>query len=168
MTAVDKLNGSLKKSFTDALYEVFSENSIVVNGTRDETTFKPMQIISVIGITGDLQGSIFLGCNRDEGIGLGTELFRAQGLAADPAGADSLMRSTMAEFSNQIAGRAIMYLQNHETDCNMTPPTVFTGYSIHSELCQAVLRFTVSIQGAFGEAHLHVEVKNMKKKDKNS
>ncbi|RPJ06864.1 MAG: chemotaxis protein CheX [Spirochaetaceae bacterium] len=168
MSGMETIATTLKKSFNSAFAEIFSENQISVNSTREVPVFKPMQIIAVIGLTGDLQGSIFLGCDHKEGLDLGKELWNEQGISTDPSSGESIMRSVLAEFSNQIGGRALMYLQEGGTDCNMTPPTVFTGSYIHSELCQAVIRFTHILSGSFGEAHLHIEIKNIKKMDKNS
>ncbi|MBN1524186.1 MAG: chemotaxis protein CheX [Spirochaetales bacterium] len=159
------INTALQNRFETACTDIFTENKLTITAlVPSDAILKNLQVIATVGLTSDIQGNLFLGCSHEAVISLSRDLYSAQGIKADPKSIETLARSTLGEITNQVAGRAIMYLTEIDLDCNITPPTVFSGNALQSELYAAEHRFGLIINGTFGDIILHVEIKNMKKK----
>ncbi|MBN2353996.1 MAG: chemotaxis protein CheX [Spirochaetales bacterium] len=161
----------IASSFNEALCDIFRENSIPIDLVEPAgKNSNKLQVVSTMGISGDLRGNIVFGLDFESArsmVGLLFEasgLFSAQNIAPEEEGFGDLAKSTIGEFANQITGRALMVLSRQAVDCSMSPPTVFTGDSVVPDLgTSAEVEYVSFVRGGFGSAVLHVGIKERKK-----
>jgi chemotaxis protein CheX len=156
-------------SFENALLDIFRENSIPVNGLSTAgDAEETLQVVSTMGISGDVRGNIVFGCSLASASALVDTLFRASDIVPRDKSFGDLHKAAIGEFANQITGRALMHLSLKDVDCNMTPPTVLTGTWVSPNLCAAHEKFSSRVAGSFGSLVLHLGVEASKKDGKNS
>ncbi|NLJ40832.1 MAG: chemotaxis protein CheX [Clostridiales bacterium] len=76
----------------------------------------------ILGITGDLQGSVFLGFSRE----MALEMVKIMS-GMDMNVIDSFASSALGEIGNIIAGNALSGLEEAGFICDIVPPQVFIG-----------------------------------------
>ncbi len=152
------------------MLDIFRENSIPVEGIAPAGgNPEKLQVVSTMGISGDLRGNVVFGLNYESARSIVGMLFKANDLAPEGDGFGDLQKAAIGEIANQITGRALMGLSQRAFDCNMSPPTVFTGDLVIPDLGQASDKQYVSrVRGDFGSAVLHVGIQEPKKSGKNS
>lgn len=153
--------------FFTAAGDIFAENNIKYDKISiPGPVQKTLQVVSAIGITGDLRGNLIFGCAFPDAHAIVSSLFQSSDILVEENVFSELQKATIGEFANQIAGRALMNLSRASLDCNMTPPTVLSGDSVKPDLCQTDQEFVSQIEGEFGSAVLRVGIKTCKKVDK--
>ncbi len=158
------MGSSVFSSFESAVIDIFRENNIPVQGIT--TTADPgeiLQVVSTMGLSGDLRGNIVFGCSLQSAHSIVNALFKASDIVPQEKDFGDLQKATIGEFANQITGRALMHLSRSDVDCNMTPPTVFTGDRVAPDLCAANEKYSSRVEGTFGSLVLHVGIKETKK-----
>jgi chemotaxis protein CheX len=160
----------IASSFHGAMLDIFRENSIPVDEIAPvEKSPEKLQVVSTMGISGDLRGNIVFGLSYESARSMVGMLLKASDLTPEDDGFGDLHKAAIGEIANQITGRALMALSQAAVDCNMSPPTVFTGDSVVADLGMTVEREYVSrVRGGFGSAVLHVGIQEQKKSGKNS
>jgi CheY-specific phosphatase CheX len=164
------MGNEIAASFEEAVKDIFRENSIPIDSvTPSCQNTERLQVVSTMGITGDLRGNIIFGLTYASARAIIESLFLANDFLPQEKGFGDMQRATIGEFANQITGRALMSLARKSFDCNMTPPTVFTGDWVVPDLGAPPDDEYVSlVQGSFGSAVFRVGIKNKKKAEKNS
>jgi len=161
----------ISSSFNEAVRDIFRENSIPIDAVDPAgKNSERLQVVSTMGISGDLRGNIVFGLDFESARSIVDSLFKAGEIAPAKDGTagegvfGDLEKATIGEFANQITGRALMALARQAVDCNMSPPTVFTGDLVVPDLGSASDEEYVSrVRGGFGSAVLHVGIKERKK-----
>jgi chemotaxis protein CheX len=162
------VNASMFSSFESALLDIFREHKISIDGIKNSSEPKgSLQVVSTMGLSGDLQGNIIFGCSLASAQAIVESLFKASNITPQDKDFGDLQKATIGEFSNQITGRALMHLSRRSIDCNMTPPTVITGNWVSPDLCAAVKKYSSRVEGSFGSLVLQVGFKESKKRIKN-
>jgi CheY-specific phosphatase CheX len=161
---------SVHLSFEKAVLDIFRENAIAVESIAPSgKDGEKLQVVSTMGISGDLWGNVIFGCSLESAQAIVDSLFKSSQIVPQEKGFGDLQKATIGEFTNQITGRALMALAQDSVDCMMTPPTVFTGNWVVPELSGARDEEYVSrVQGDFGSAVLKIGFKALKKGKKNS
>jgi CheY-specific phosphatase CheX len=159
----------IASSFKEAVLDIFRENAIPVVEIAPATAQpENLQVVSTMGISGDLRGNIVFGLSYASARSIVESLFKASNIVPQDKGFGDLHKATIGEFANQITGRALMVLARQKFDCSMTPPTVFTGDSVVPNLGPSPAEEYVSrVRGTFGSAVLRVGIKEWKKAEKN-
>ena len=102
---------------------------------RKETPYKSDSLVVLIGITGDIQGSVTISLNQDLACHVASLMM---GGVAVPA-LDEMAKSAIAELCNMILGNAGILLSNIGLSINMTPPTTLTGENMQLSIQNAVI-----------------------------
>ncbi|MBN2656451.1 MAG: chemotaxis protein CheX [Spirochaetales bacterium] len=94
----------------------------------------PTGVLTTIGITGDKVGFLTLTMSEGNAVSLAK---RFANLMEIPIASQELSDShleALAELTNQIAGRVVMFMEDHKLNCSITPPTVMSGGGISFSL----------------------------------
>jgi CheY-specific phosphatase CheX len=151
----------INSSFEQAISEIFKEYDISVDSISAVIdNHDKLQVVSMVGITGNLKGNIILGCSYASAQAIVDFLFQANDLTPLDKGFGDIQRATIGEFTNQIAGRALMNLSKLSIDCNMTPPTILTGDWVVPDFCSPEEEYLASVKGGFGSAILRIGIKS--------
>jgi CheY-specific phosphatase CheX len=158
------MGSAIFASFESAVLDIFRENNISVRGISPAANpGEKLQVVSTMGLSGDLRGNIVFGCSLESAHAIVNSLFKASDITPQDKNFGDLQKATIGEFANQITGRALMHLSRSSVDCNMTPPTVITGDRVTSDLCAAHEKYSSRVEGSFGSLVLHVGIKESKK-----
>ncbi len=87
-----------------------------------ETDYTTKEITVLIGITGDLEGTVLFGTNEEMAMNIVYELTGERKVFYDDTS-----ESAIAELGNVISGRATVLFEQQGIMCNISPPTVITG-----------------------------------------
>jgi CheY-specific phosphatase CheX len=156
------MDKSIFTSFQQAVKDIFAENKIPLDSlsmTGERSGI--MQVVSAVGITGDLRGNLIFGCSYESAQSIVDSLFRASSIVPPGKLFGDLQKATIGEFVNQIVGRALMNLANESIDCSMTPPTVITGDWVMPDLCSPQEEYASYVAGGFGSAVLRIGLKKV-------
>lgn len=88
--------------------------------TKDMIPTKDLSVL--IGVTGDLQGTILFSFPNNMGLQL-VEIM--SGMKLDKI--DTFVSSALGEVANIIGGNALTSLSSKDYICNITPPRIFVG-----------------------------------------
>lgn len=122
-------------------------------------------VISTIGLTGDIKGYFMLRADLESARSFTTLMARNLGIPQEedgPGPLGRLRKEAIGEISNQIAGRAIMLLADQGYDCNITPPTIITGDNVYTDMVNFDKILTYLISGTFGKMTVFVGMKKGK------
>lgn len=110
----------------------------------------------IIGMTGDLSGTILFSFPRD----MTLEMIRIMsGMEMDKL--DSFVTSALGEVANIISGNAVTYLTEENYKCDIVPPQVIVGEnkSISMATEQALL---LTLKSGIGEFDINISIKDRK------
>ena len=118
----DYLENSLKDFLVDA---GFSSSITPIDEITDKAN-----VMATVGITGDKVGFLTLSMELNNAVKLSrgfAELMEIPIISKEFS--DSHIEA-LSELSNQIAGRVVMYMEDNDLNCSITPPTVLSGGNI--------------------------------------
>lgn len=87
-----------------------------------ETDYTTKEITVLIGITGELEGTVLFGTTEEMAMNIVYELTGERKVFYDETS-----ESAIAELGNVISGRALALLEDQGIKCTISPPTVITG-----------------------------------------
>jgi len=156
---VEKILDKIPQAFELALQTIFDETRLPLNGLSTYTKPLPVfQLLASIGITGDLKGNLVIAAQAHVARSLAAQLCYTNGITLDSAGDEELAQAAFAEFSNQIAGRAIMNLSPWNLDCNLTPPTIISGVNVSPDFSKQDKELVFQADWTGGQVYLIVAV----------
>jgi len=133
-------------SFYTATQDVF-KLMLDLNPTRGEIRVVEDMILRkdanvVIGVTGDLKGSIFFSFPKD----MALEMVKIMsGMELDEI--DSFVSSALGEIANIIGGNALTLLSKNNIVCDLVPPQIYVGeYKSFSMANDKALLLTLSTE----------------------
>lgn len=134
-------------ALVEAVRQVFKDTDIAIDSVEPgEPPGMETQVISSVGLTGDLKGIVMLYTDRAGALGIVRGMAGGVRFPESSAGFGELELAAIGEISNQIAGRAITLLFDQGLDCDITPPAVVAAASLQSlvpdvtESCQRTFR----------------------------
>jgi chemotaxis protein CheX len=147
--------------FSAALKEVFCEVGIdpIKVTPRDTAEKTSHEVVSSLGITGDLHGYLILKIDYSSGMNFVKCISEFMGMEVEETEFGKYHRAAIAEITNQISGRATMLLSKAGFDCMITPPTIITGSDIYTDLLHFDDYYRAEIAGNFGKIDLSVGLK---------
>lgn len=110
-------------------------------------------VTAVIGISGQLCGSIYLSMSETVALKLITAI-----LGQETIGLDELGQSGFAEMANVIAGSAGIGLAEDGIETVINPPLVLVGRGVRLSTVE-IQRLVVPLTTEFGEVKLHVALR---------
>jgi len=153
------MNNNYMHLFTDAAREVFKEM-----GFSDVTFLDfhgdgfPTQIMANVGITGDLQGYMILYSDLESAKRFVARILDNMDMNQE-TGFSQFHKETIGEIVNQVSGRSTMLLAKLNIDCNVTPPTIFTGQQITYDIRNLDEILWHKVSGSFGSIILFIGIK---------
>jgi CheY-specific phosphatase CheX len=116
-------------------------------------------VMATIGITGEKVGFFTLSLNMENAVKVSN--FFAK-LMEIPINCDDFSNShleALSELSNQMAGRVVMYMEEMNIDCSITPPTVLSGGDISINLKTLKTTKMFRVEGEYGFFHITIGIK---------
>ena len=110
-------------------------------------------VTAVIGISGQLSGSIYLSMSESVALKLISAI-----LGQDTSELDDLGQSGIAEMANVIAGTAGIQLADENIETIINPPLVLVGRGARLSTVE-IQRLVVPLTTAYGEVKLHVALR---------
>ena len=111
---------------------------------------KPEDVTAVIGVTGQLEGSVFYEFGRGTGLAVASSMM-GESLEEH----DEISLSALGEIANMISGNAATNLSDQGVSCDITPPRVssdgscmatkFRGTPIIAAFSSALGQFSIRI-----------------------
>lgn len=145
------LLSSLKDFLTDAS---FSSEITPVSEIPGQ-----INLMATVGITGDKVGFLTLSMNQKNALSLSRFFAELMEIPIDSDDFSNAHIEALSELSNQIAGRVVMYMEDNNINCTITPPTVLSGGDISINL--KTLRKTefFKIEGRYGFFYITIGIK---------
>ncbi|MFC5471736.1 chemotaxis protein CheX, partial [Cohnella suwonensis] len=91
-----------------------------------QTPFKGIEVLTVVGVTGQLRGQVYLGFSRNDALRIVSNMMGG----ASVAELDPMALSALSEIGNMICGNATIQLSQNGVAIDITPPTVIIGSSV--------------------------------------
>lgn len=87
-----------------------------------ETDYTTKEVTVLIGVTGDLEGTVLFGTTEEMAMNIVYELTGERKVFYDDS-----CESAIAELGNVISGRATALFEDQGIKCTISPPTVISG-----------------------------------------
>ncbi|MBI9097751.1 MAG: chemotaxis protein CheX, partial [Spirochaetaceae bacterium] len=118
----DYLENSLKDFLVDA---GFSSSITPIDEITDKAN-----VMATVGITGDKVGFLTLSMELNNAVKLSRGFAELMEIPINSKEFSDSHIEALSELSNQIAGRVVMYMEDNDLNCSITPPTVLSGGNI--------------------------------------
>jgi CheY-specific phosphatase CheX len=137
--------------FLDALRQVFTETGIEISWFGDADGKGAVQVITNIGITGDLRGCLLLETDQESAERIFRTMLGDLASKTGPEGLAEFRKASLCEITNQVAGRAITLLSAQGIECDITPPTIITADAVTAQIPWSGGNARKATRGPFGE-----------------
>lgn len=121
-----------------------------------EEIYEPTGVLVTLGITGDKMGFLTLTTGNQDAVLISQQF---AGLMEIPIKSDELSDThleALAELTNQIAGRVVMFMEDNDLNCEITPPSVMSGGNISFSLKTMKTHHTFKI--TLSKGHFFVSI----------
>ena len=151
---VETINPFVTAAFT--VFEILLGESPTKGAlTLQPTVFTSQRCNVVIGITGQLAGSVIFGMSGPTALQIGSTM-----LGQTVTLFDALVASAIAEMGNMICGTALRNLSDAGYHCDITPPTIVRGDAQIQTL--SVPALVMPLNTAHGPIYMIVGLQNRK------
>lgn len=122
----------------------FQLSCTVGNSSLRETPFSGKEILTVVGMTGEIRGQVYLGIPMTSALKIVSMMMGGVGVSAF----DSMAQSAITELSNMICGNAATRFSKEGIFLDITPPTLIIGKGMEvSAVKMRVLSIPIHIEG---------------------
>ncbi len=143
-------------AFNEVLEEIGFQELHFINSQEYK---KPTELLSSIGITGDIQGFLLLRSEISSMLAFIDKVLENMGMDSDEADFGPFHREAFGEILNQLSGRAMMRLSDVGYNCDITPPTMLIGSNITYDFTSLDSFINRDIQGSFGTINVFAGIK---------
>lgn len=152
----------MKTRFTPLLELAVTEffNEIGQNNIIPQTSTgynNPVGIFILIGFTGQFKGFLTFTSCRQTAENLSRQLHEQTEMPFTPS--QAVIKSTMGEIVNILAGKLLAHLEKQNIVCNITPPTIFLGTNLENDYADLQTCASINITGTFGKFKLDFVLK---------
>jgi chemotaxis protein CheX len=120
----EHINAFLKSA--SHILEMFQFSPRIGAPSLRKTPFTGKDAITIVGVTGQLRGQVYLGFSKSDAIRIASGMMG--GAAVNEL--DPMAQSAISEIGNMICGNATIQLSQIGIAIDITPPTVITGNSV--------------------------------------
>lgn len=145
------LSSSLKDFLVDA---GFSSTILPVENITGQTN-----VMATIGITGDEVGFLTLSIELENAVRLSKRFAELMEIPIESDDFSTPHLEAIAEFTNQISGRVVMFMEDNNLNCSITPPTVMTGGDISINLKTLKQTRIFKVEGQYGYFFITIGIK---------
>lgn len=116
----------------------------------DDGQVQDAAALATVGILGGLRGTLLV--SLDDPSADAVVAAMCTDLGVDPAvHIDAAMRrEALSAIANQVCGRTVTNLSKQGVDCDITPPTVLSGFHLTSTITDVEHYETRRLRGSFG------------------
>lgn len=139
----------------EVIQELMKEKAETRPAQVKEKTAMTQGIVVIIGFAGKLVGRMILDVSPEMAHRISETVLQESIDQSDL----ELIESSIAEFGNMIAGRALTKLKESGVDIRITPPTIFKGKNLQildKDLQMIIIPYHIST----GDIYLNIAVKN--------
>ena len=150
------------EAFVEAVRQVFLEMDITIDsvGPGDDTGPED-QVITSVGLTGDLKGIFMIHTDRASAGSLLHAMTGGLRFSTQPERLSEIQLAALGELSNQISGRAITLLSEQGLHCDITPPAVLAAEKLTSLVPDLAASFRRDVRGPFGHLMLFIGIQDV-------
>ena len=116
---MSELNNVIKETINE-LFSMFGIESNVKNEIEEDKLKSSQEINIILGLTGDVKGSLLLGANKK----IVLKIVSAMMGGMEFPEVDDIVISGISEFTNMAGGTAATKLHNQNKSIDISPPTV--------------------------------------------
>lgn len=116
-------------------------------------------VMSTVGITGDRVGFLTLSIELNNAVRLSNQFAQLMEIPIDSNDFSNLHLEAISELTNQISGRVVMFMENNDLNCSITPPTVISGGDISINLKTLKHTEIFKVEGLYGFFHITIGIK---------
>jgi chemotaxis protein CheX len=139
------------EAFVEAVRQVCNDTDLVVDSVEPGDAFgADAQVITSVGVTGDLRGIFMLRTNMEGAAGVLKGMTGGIRLSFANDRLTEIQLAAIGEFANQVAGRAATLLADLELVCDITPPAVLAAPQLQSLGPDLSETFRQTVNGSFG------------------
>lgn len=121
-----------------------------------------VDLIATVGLVGGVKGHFIIRIGADSALGFVRTLSAHLGMHQENPEDNGYRKAAIAEFANQVGGRATVLFEESGIECSITPPTLISGEGVETFSPESDQKYTFSVQGAFGEFMCGVDIKSAK------
>lgn len=153
--------------FVSAITQILQESGlkVSVNEITSEAEVN-YEIVSSLGITGDIQGYFIIRVDKQSAIRIVNKISESFSMELDSDVFSQFHKAAIGEITNQIAGRTVNELANNKYDCLITPPTIITGSNIYTAILDLKESRYFEVITEQGTLHAFIGIKKIKTIDK--
>ena len=96
------------------------------NGVQDYESHSGSDVLTMIGITGDIRGQVYIRIPVTVGLRIASAMMGGMEVTS----LDQMAQSALLELSNMICGNAMITFTEKGYSLNITPPTLVVGKAI--------------------------------------
>jgi CheY-specific phosphatase CheX len=141
-------------STTEILGDLLDSEVCVRSMTMQAHPAADREVITIIGLMGEVQGDVIIDIDQATARQLGGHLI---GEEAD--GMTPLVKSSIAEMASMAIGHAISQINDNGTRLTMTPPNIFTDSNPVSDKSFETL--VAPITTPYGEVRISVAIQDL-------
>jgi chemotaxis protein CheX len=153
-------------AFIEAVRQVFRDTDIAIDSVdAGDALGSDAQVITSVGLTGDLKGIFMLRTDMQGAAGILKAMTGGIRLHIANDRLSEIQLAAIAEFSNQIAGRAITLLSDIDLRCDITPPAVLAAPDLQSLVPELAETCRETFRGAFGRLSFFLGIQGSEQPD---
>jgi chemotaxis protein CheX len=142
-------------STTEILGDLLGSEVAVSSMTMQAHPAVNREVITVIGLIGEVHGDVIIDIDQSTAEQLGGHL-----IGETAEGMTPLVKSSIAEMASMAIGRAISQINDNGTRLTMTPPNIFTNTSLvnQDQICETLV---APIATAYGEVRVSLAIQDL-------
>ncbi len=118
-----------------------------------------INVMATVGITGDKVGFLTLSSELNNAVKLSKIFAELMEIPIDSDVFSDPHLEAISEFTNQISGRVVMFMEDNELNCSITPPTVLSGGDISINLKTLEHTEIFRVEGQYGFFYITIGIK---------
>lgn len=116
-------------------------------------------VLTTVGITGDKVGFLTLAMDTENAVSLSRLFSKLMEIPIDKNELSDAHLEALAELTNQISGRVVMFMEDHDLNCSITPPSIMSGGDISFSLKTMNFSKTFKVDGKHGFFYITIGIK---------
>jgi len=118
-----------------------------------------INVMATVGITGEKVGFLTISMNLDNAVTVSKFFAELMEIPIESNEFSNAHLEALAELSNQTAGRIVMFMEDNQINCSITPPTVMSGGDISINLSSLKLTNFYKVEGLYGFFFITIGIK---------
>lgn len=118
-----------------------------------------VNVMATVGITGDKVGFLTLSSELSNAVKLSKIFAELMEIPIDSDVFSNQHLEAISEFTNQISGRVVMFMEDNDLNCSITPPTVLSGGDISINLKTLEHTEIFRVEGQYGCVYITIGIK---------